>query len=447
MKSNIIKSIALIVFSSLAFSACTESDRGYDNTSTPLKTYELTTTTTPDAIILAATATPTVHVADDVIEAYVTSNDAAGNFYKSISMQTIPTDASAPKGFSISVDKSMLFVNGFTPGRKVYIRLMGLAVAKVYGTTVIGLVDPADATQLTGISELDFQNFLFPSATIVPEDTFVRHMTLAQAATDPNQNTLIEIDNVEFADNSIARTYYDINSGGFATNHDIVDVTAGGTTRFLRVSQYSPFSVKAVPAGRGSIRGVMTKYSSDYQFMIRQESDIKLINPRTYNFFSTLNESFTSYATGQVAFPNYLNFSPVGTKKWQVKSGALEMSSFSGATEYNKAYFVVPVDMTAANSLKFDLKVTFFTGSLGLKVYRSTDYVPGMKISDATLFDISSAFSIPFPVATATLTGLTYNIPTTVTGNGYFIFEYSGNNFSNGPAVTTTVDLDNIIIN
>ena len=326
---------------------------------------------------------------------------------------------------------------------------MGLAVATVYGSTQIGLVDPADATKITGISELDFQNYLFPSATIVPEETvgFLRHMTLAQAATDANQNTLIEIDNVEFADNSLARTYFDIDSGGFATNHDIVDVTTAGTTHFLRVSQYAPFSVKAVPAGRGSIRGVMTKYSADFQFLVRQESDIKLINPRTYTFFSTLNESFTSYATSQVAFPDYLNFSTVGTKKWQIKSGALEMSSYGGATEHNKAYFVVPVDFTAANSLKFDLKVTYYTGALGLKVYRSSDYVPGMKISDATLFDISSSFSIPFPVATSTLTGLTYNIPANITGNGYFIFEYTGTNYSNGPAQTTTIDLDNIMIN
>lgn len=453
MKSNILKSIALLFFCLMAFTACTDGDRGYNNDVTPLKTYELTTTTTYDAVLLTATATPTVITTDDVIEAYVTSNDAAGNFYKSISCQTIPTDASAPKGFSISVDKSMLFVNGFTPGRKIYIRLKGLAIAKVYGSVQIGMVDPADSTKITGISELDFQNFLFPSATIVPEENFVRHMTLAQAATDANQNTLIEIDNVEFADNSLARTYFDIDSGGYATNHDITDVN-GGYTHFLRVSQYSPFSVKAVPSGRGSIRGVMTKYSSDFQFLVRQESDIKLTNPRNYTFFQTLNETFSSYPavsslqSSYYTMPNYINFATLGTKKWFVKTnGILEMSSYGGATERNKTYFVVPVDMTAASNFKFDLTVTYFTGSLGLKVYRSSDYVPGMKISDATLFDISSSFNQPLPVANSVLTGLTYTIPANVTGNGYFIFEYTGTNLSNGPAVTTTIDIDNIIVN
>jgi hypothetical protein len=455
MKTSIIKSIFAFALLT-AFTSCTESDNGYDSVSKEVPTYELTTTKTVATVIATATTTPTVYTNDDVIEAYVTSNDAGGNFYKSISFQDVQTGGPAPLGFSVSVNQSMLFERGFYAGRKVYIKLKGLAIAKIFGTLQIGHIDPTNNTRISGIEGLEMSNFLFPSATIVDESTLVRHMTLAAAATDIVQNTLIEIDNVQFSDNSLARTYFDVDSGGVATNQDIVDATNFGRSRYCRISKFAPFSTGNVPTGRGTIRGVMTKYNSDYQFLVRSESDFKLTSPRTYNFVSTLNENFTSYTasgsynvfTTPTAFPNYLNFAPVGDKKWFVKTGGfLEMSAFGGTIEDTKAYFIVPVNMTAASSIKFDLKSTFFLNSLGFKLYRTTDYVPGMKIQDATLTDISTACNQAFPTANATLTAVTYNIPTAVTGNGYFVFEYVGTNIATGPAVTTTIDIDNIIVN
>ncbi|HMI08137.1 MAG TPA: DUF5689 domain-containing protein [Flavobacterium sp.] len=456
MKLNVLKSAVLLAIIATIFTGCTDSDKPYHTGTPEVVTYEMTATKEVSAI--NATTTATVYPDDDIIEAYVTSNDAGGNFYKSISFQTIPDDNTNPIGFSMPIDGTMLFVKGFTPGRKVYIKLKGLAIAKVFGSMQIGVVDPTDNTTVARISGLEYQNYLFPSSVVVDENTFVRQMTLAQASVDAVQNTLIEITNTQFSDNSLARTYYDIDSGGLATNQEIVDVTTGGRSRFLRVSSFAPFSTGMIPSGRGIIRGVMTKYNSDYQFLVRQESDFKLNDPRTYTFFSTLNETFAGYTasssynqyTSFTAFPNYLNFATVGTKRWFVKTGGiLEMSAFGGNVESTKAYFIVPVDMTAANSVQFNLTVTFFQAALGLKVYRSNDYVPGKSINDATLYDISTSLSTPLPSANGVLTGLTYNIPANVTGNGYIIFEYAGTNLTNtgGPVVTTTIDLDNIIVN
>jgi len=455
---NIIKSVGALVLMATLFTGCVDSDKDYDSVNVGITTYNFTKTKEVSEVNAMATAsTQTAYTADDIIEAYVTSNDAGGNFYKSISFQTMPTDASAPIGFSVPVDDTMLFVKGFTPGRKVFIKLQGLAISKVFGSMQIGVLDPANPTSMGRIPELEFENHLFPSDVIVSEDSLVRVMTLAQAVTDANQNTLVELTTVEFADNSLGRTYFDVDSGGSATNQNIVDYTLGGKTQFLRVSSFAPFSTGSVPVGRGNIRGVMTKYNSDYQFLVRSAGDFKLTQPRTYTFFSSLNENFSSYSpvtssfsktAAFIAFPNYINFATEGSKKWFVKSGGfLEMSSFSGDIEKNKAYFIIPVNMTDASTFKFDLTVAFFQASLGLKVYRSSDYVPGKNIKDATLYDISTAFSSGFPTANATITGLTYNIPAEVTGNGYFIFEYTGTNITTGPVVTTTIDIDNIAIN
>ena len=454
MKLNFIKSTVLIAFA-LILNSCTDKDTHvYSNTSS-IQTYELTTTVSASSVISTNT---TSYLNDDLIEAYVTSNDAAGNFYKSISFQTVPTDQGTPKGFSVAVDKSMLFGNGFTPGRKVYIKLKGLAIANVYGSPQIGLSDNTSSTGIGKISELDFQKYLFPSATILDESRLVRTVTLSQASNDTMQNTLLDITNIEFADSSLSRTYYDINNGGYATNHNIFDYVNGGAQQVCRFSQYALFSTNLVPSGRGTIRGVMTKYNSTFQFTVREEKDVinlrketptGLINPRNYTFFSTLNENFSSYTIDkQASFQNYLNFANVGTKNWMIKAslGALEMTSYGGVSEYSKCYFVIPVDMTTASTFKFDIKAGYYTNGLGLRVYRSMDYVPGMKITDATLADISTSFNLPSASTTAFASSGVYNIPATITGNGYFIFEYSGNNIATGPPITTTVDIDNIVI-
>lgn len=459
MKKFIFKISTLLVIM-VSISSCTKSDN-FNSVAQEVPTYNLTTTKTVAQIqalapIIPSNNNPTgsallvqpyTFTTDEIIEAYVTSTDAGGTFYKSISLQDVQAATSTPIGFSISADQTMLFQRGFFSGRKTYINLNGLSIGIVYGSLQIGILDQASSTGISGISGTVLAKYLFPSSTIVDESTLVRHMSLSNAASDNVQNTLIEIDNVEFADNSIARTYFDIDSGGYATNHDIVDATIGGTTRYCRISQYAPFSVNNVPSGTGSIRGVMTKYSSDFQFIVRIEGDFHLTNPRTYNFFGTLSENFSSFATNQVAFPSYLNFSPVGTKKWQIKSGALEMSAFGGSLEHNKTYFVIPVDMTAASTFKFDVKAGFYSNALGLKIYRTADYVPGMKISDATLYDITSNFTLPTASTTSFSSSGIYNIPATITGNGYFVFEYTGTNIVTAPVLTTTVDIDNIVIN
>ena len=70
----------------------------------------------------------------DYIEAYVTSSDEGGNFYKSISMMSLD----GLKGFSMPVDNYNLYTE-FEPGRKVTIKLdKNRYFNKQHGSTVIG---------------------------------------------------------------------------------------------------------------------------------------------------------------------------------------------------------------------------------------------------------------------------------------------------------------------
>lgn len=467
MKNIFLKSILILTIFSGIFSSCINSD-DYATPENTLTTSELTTTTTPEAVNALATiasGTPTPifqYTADDIIEGYVTSSDESGTFFKSISFQTLPVVGVAPTGFSVAINVSTLYGKGFTPGRKVFIKLKGLYVGKVFGSLQIGSLYEGTIGR---ISEFEWKNHLFPSAIKVEEAALVRTLTVADAYTDENQNTLIELNNVQFADGSINRTYYDVDSGGGATNH-LLTSTTGGTQRIIRFSSFAPFTGKQVPLGSGKIRGVLSKFNTDFQFVVRYESDINLANPRqdvnpplvgnNILYLGNFTENFESYTagsatTGQNNFPKYVNDPVIGSKTWRTRTASsnkyIEMSSFGSPSEKNRTLFIVPVDMTAANTLSFQTRSGFYVGET-LKVYYSTNYVPGGQISAATLVNITSNFAISTASsATATFTNSgVYTIPATVTGNGYFIFEYIGSGIST-PALTTNMQIDNITVN
>jgi hypothetical protein len=123
------------------------------------------------------------------------------------------------------------------------------------------------------------------------------------------------------------------------------------------------------------------------------------------------------------------------------------MSSFGGTAEANRTLFIVPVNMTAASTFSFKTLSGYDNGAV-LKVYYTTDYVPGSQITNATLVNITSSFTIPTGPSSAYAASFTssgvYNIPAGITGNGYFVFEYVGNG-TGGP--TTTMQIDDIVIN
>ena len=465
MKNIFLKSLLILTISLGILSSCVNSD-DYSTPENSLTTYELKATTTVEAVntaanVAASTAKPIFeYIADDIIEAYVTSNDEGGTFYKSISFQTIPTDGSSPIGFSVPINVTTLYGKGFTPGRKVFIKLKGLYIGKVFGSLQIGFLYEGTIGR---ISEFEWKNHLFPSATKVSEDSFVRTLTLADAYTDANQNTLIELNMVQFADGSINRTYYDVDSGGGATNH-LLTSTTGGTQRIIRFSSFAPFTGKQVPTGSGKIRGILSKFNTDFQFVVRYESDIKLTNPRAdvnppivgnaTTFSSILNEPFNGYNSNQTNFPKYINDAFVGNRYWQLKSfgsnSYIEQSAFNGSGNPGlnlKTYFFVPVDFTAANTFTFKEAMRFNAGE-ALKVYyvTSSNYVPGGVIDIKKFTNITSNFNITYPALgssenTITSAGI-YAIPATLTGTGYFVFEYTGT-----ATVTTTVQIDDIVIN
>lgn len=435
MKSNILKCILFLALSTGFLSSCVNSD-DYSTPETILTTYDLTPTKTIKEIINGRTSQntpPVLYTADDIIEGYVTSNDKEGNFYNSISFQTIPTDGSEPIGFSVTANFKA-FAKGFIPGRKAYIKLNGLYTAIVDGSLKIGALYQG---AIGRISENEWQNYLFPSSTLLDENTFVKSVSLADAASDTKLNTLIEIDNVQFADESLNRTYYDVDSGGGATNQNIVSID-GGTSRFFRVSSFAPFSKKQVASGSGSVRGVMTKYGSTYQFLVRDESDIKLTNPRVVPLFE---ETFTSN------FPNWTKFSVTGAEVWSIDTlygnpgSCAKMSGYNSGNKNNEDWLISPaIDLSAVTnvSLKFDT-ATKFSGN-ALEALISTNYSGTGDPTTATWTTLSATLSPSTGSYAWTGSGL-INISAFTGGKVYVAFKYTSTT-----AAAATWEVDNVKI-
>ena len=398
------KNLKLILAASLftTLFSCINNDN-YSEPDLSGECVDLTATKTIQDLALVATSTAQLWDSntDSIMEAYVTSSDEGGNFYKSVSMISID----GTKGFSMPIDAYNLYTK-YEPGRKVYINLNGRHFANNTQTSTLEIGSLYNGTQVGRVSGVEYEAAVKRGCTKVSEETLVNHMTIAQAKNNANLHKLIEFDAVQFADESLGKTYFDktLNPSPTwtATNHIIKD--ASGASIIVRVSEFATFSTKSIPSGNGKIRGVLTKYNNDYQFMIRTENDVKLTNDRVVPLFE---ESFANFAA-------WTKYSVTGAQVWTVDptfgnpGACAKMTGFaSSVNNINEDWLISPaINLSAVTSatLTFD-NVCKFAGN------------------DIEVF-ISSNYSGSGAPSAATWTPLTANLDTNVTGS--YIWKPSG---------------------
>lgn len=393
--------------------------------------------------IATATAVPytTDETLTDYIEAYVTSSDEGGNFYKSISLMSLD----GTKGFSMPVDNYNLYTE-FEPGRKVTVKLdKNRYFNKQYGSTVIGSSYEGGVGRISGA---EYKNVILRSCEEINENDIVKNLTISAAKNDQYLNMLIEFDAVQFTDISVGKKYYDasVNSIGGATNHTITDVD--GNTIIVRVSEYAVFANNTIPSLNGKIRGVLTKYNSDYQFMIRTINDVNLTNQR----LNPVIENFESFATNTAAFPNYLNLKVLGTNDWFVGSfnGNKYLQARKGnSTGATKIFFVMPYNFDMHTKVSFKTLYGYMsqTSTPIMKVYYSTNF--NSANPTANLVDITSSFTFSNHTGTgwaSTFTNSGVHTFTGMSGQGHIIFAYDVAATSNTTAESRPgAQIDNIL--
>jgi len=357
-----------------------------DNYAEPDLTGEcsnLIATKTPQDVAITATSIAQQYTADDVIEAYVTSSDEGGNFYKSISMVSVD----GTKGFSMPVDAYNLYTK-YEPGRKVFVKMKGRYFANNSQTASLEIGSLYNGTQVGRLSGVEYEAVVKRGCAKVDENTIVNHMTIAAAKNNANINKLIEFDAVQFADESLGKKYYDasLNSIGGATNHILKD--AAGNSIIVRVSEFATFMSKSIPSGNGKVRGVLTKYNNDYQFMIRTENDVKLTGTRVVPLFE---ESFTSN------FGLWSKQSVVGAQVWGTTTfgnpaPCALMNGFSSGNQNNEDWLISPaINLSSVSTALFSFETSTRFAGPALTVWVSTNYNGTGLPSTATWTQITTA--------------------------------------------------------
>lgn len=371
---NLLKLLTISFFVSLT--GCTN-DETYKTPDLSGECSDLTTTKEVSYFTTLASTSYAKHTGDDIIEAYVTSNDVGGNFYKSISFVSLDGTV----GFSIPVDDYNLYTK-YEPGRKVFVNMKDRYFVKENSSTVIGSLynnntpDISTDDEVGRISPVEYQSVLKRSCTKINEDQLVNSLTITQALNNNNLNKLIELNNVQFSDASLNRKYYDpsVNSVGGATNHTVVN--AAGNSIIVRVSEYATFAAAAIPSGNGKLRGVLTKFGSTFQFMIRSLSDVQLTGPRILPLFE---ETFSS----SVSFANWAKPSVIGSGQvWQLNTGAgnpagcADMNGFSSGAQNNEDWLISPsIDLTTAPTAVLTFQTQRPFSGTNIQVFVSTNYV------------------------------------------------------------------------
>ncbi|MCU7617782.1 DUF5689 domain-containing protein [Chryseobacterium sp. PBS4-4] len=396
---------------------------------------------------------------DQIFDGYVTSSDENGNFYKTISFQDKAENPTA--ALQIEVDKASNYAD-FPVGAHIRINAKGLRLGTDRGVVKIGSVDPTyDIGRIPGALVSRYMSGVCNGNGLeVVALKPIQLATLNDAKDAKYINMLVTVPNVQFTTGDILpvnKTFIDYLLGaGVDTDRNLED--AAGNSVVVRNSGFFSEGSKLLPKGNGNATFVVSRYNTTWQMLIRKSSDLAFTGTRidstppkggtAITFSGSFLENFESYSLTPAnleVYPKYVNDALVGNRYWQLKTFSnnkyIQLSANAGSGSYI-TYFAVPVDFTAANQFKFDVNVGFWNGN-ALKVYYTTNYTALGDISAVTKTDITSAFTIPQTPLTGygTLAPAgTYNIPATVTGNGYILFEYTGTT----GGITTTLQLDNI---
>jgi hypothetical protein len=345
---------------------------------------------TVEEVRAVTTSIVTQYKFDDVIEAYVVSSDEEGNFFKTISFQTLATSTIPAMGFSVPVDASNTYID-FRLGNKVYIKMKDQYTDIYYGGMRIGniYVNAYNEGGVGRISPNDYKKVLNASCTMLPESQLVKKLTVAEALDDAKLNTLIELKEVQFTESALGRHYYEeTNDVGGATNWNLRD--KAGNQIIFRTSGYADFASHLVPEGSGTVRGILTKFGTDYQLMVRSEKDIAMSGNRSVPFFT---EDFQTVKNNvNFALPGWSNVVEKASKLWKSivygGNGYAEFNTTSTTAAENVAWLISPkIDLKdyknvvlSFRNAQHDLKIDSPLNTL--EVYVSTNF-EGSSISQA----------------------------------------------------------------
>ena len=208
------------------------------------------------------------------IEGRIVANDRWGNFYKTIVVQD-ETGA-----IEIKLDAENLFLAGYSYGEMVRINCNGLALG-AYGDNIqLGTVsdDTAYETGYVAMNRIAMTVQVVDGMAEepVPIPLTLVHLNNPQFDIERYLNCLVVLSDVQFVDYGGVVPWAEGESG--ATDRQLTDIH--GNTLVVRTSALASFADDPLPAGSGSIKGILGWFNGTPQLKVYDPREVDMNGAR-----------------------------------------------------------------------------------------------------------------------------------------------------------------------
>lgn len=267
---------------------------------------------------------------DLIFEAYVVSSDEAGNFYKELIVQD---KAERPlAGINIKLNMTNYY-QFFNFGRKLVINAKGLSIGQMNGVATLGV---QNGRRIDNIPAPVIEDHIFRT----PEVTEIVPLSLeALEFSDRYENLYVQLDNVQFSEflvNPENPFTYAAEDTDEYDGERRVESCIGDFPFILSTSTYSDFRGLKLPAGNGSLIGILTRdfYDEFYTIYLNSPQDIDFSkNERCEQDFLDcgLSEAHGSKMLFYEDFSGQTNNKPIKGNGWKtiVEEGSKEWEAFT----------------------------------------------------------------------------------------------------------------------
>ncbi len=332
---------------------------------------------------------------DIIIRGRVIANDITGNIYQQLIIQ----DETA--AITISVAKNDIYKT-FPLGEEVFVNVTGLyvgAYANLFQIGAAGTRDdgtPTTAKMNEGVFDAHVECNGAPQPELINTFTLAipEILRMNNSADDMQkyQSQLIEIKDVSFVDGGVDTWAV---QGSNGDNRYLTDIN--GNQLLVRNSGKSSFNTEKLPAGIGTVVGILQMFTTNWQFVFRTNEDCfgftgsagpgAVVDNLDETFDSGIPSIWTSLAVSGTAKWFYRNYN---------NNGSAEVTAYNKTAGANgfESWLISPavdLDKVSEKTLSFSSMVGY-SGNGELEVYVLTDADPAQ--GTATKLDVTN---IPQP--------------------------------------------------
>jgi hypothetical protein len=295
-KSGILLATGLVAFGIAILTGCVK--QKFDEPPVIIPHVTFPSNATFDTLVkLYGSHTDTLSINDSIVlKGVVAGNDESGNIYKKLFIQD------NTGGIDFEIDMSSMYTQ-FKVGQRVYINCKGLYLGLYGGALELGYLFNGGIGRMPAamISTHLYLDSL-PGKPPIPD-------TLDVLVPSPKLfSKLVAVPSVRFPDAGSPFV-----SGGVTTSRNIGDadgnpITINGYNFILYTSNYASFSNNLLPAGVGTVKGILTVYNGKYELLVRDLNDMVA--------FADTGQTIIYQNNFDVAPPDWVIFTVASNKPW-----------------------------------------------------------------------------------------------------------------------------------